>query len=76
MKRRSFLTTALSSASAATVVTIWPHAWAKNTTLYDLIIIGAGTAGLPAAIFAARRGAQVLLIDSASDIGGSEEHTS
>jgi len=70
MKRRSFLTTALSSASAATVVTIWPHAWAKNTTRYDLIIIGAGTAGLPAAIFAARRGAQVLLIDSASDIGG------
>ncbi len=36
----------------------------------DLLIVGAGTAGLPAAIFAARRGARVLLLDAAEDIGG------
>jgi fumarate reductase flavoprotein subunit len=37
---------------------------------WDLIIIGGGTAGLPAAIFAARRGARVLVIEAAPQIGG------
>ncbi len=37
---------------------------------YDLIVIGAGTAGLPAAIFTARRGGRVLLLDAAEKIGG------
>jgi fumarate reductase flavoprotein subunit len=37
---------------------------------YDLIIVGAGTAGLPAAIFAARRGARVCLIERANAVGG------
>lgn len=37
---------------------------------WDMVIVGAGTAGLPAAIFASRRGAHVLLIDSADKIGG------
>ncbi|MGE0436073.1 MAG: FAD-binding protein [Steroidobacteraceae bacterium] len=36
----------------------------------DLLIIGAGTAGLPAAIFAAGRGANVLVVDVAAQIGG------
>lgn len=39
-------------------------------TIYDVIIVGAGTAGLPAAIFAAERGAKVLVIEKASQIGG------
>jgi thioredoxin reductase len=39
------------------------------STRYDFVIVGAGTAGLPAAVFASRRGA-VLLIDAAEDIGG------
>ncbi len=43
---------------------------AEASASFDLIIIGAGTAGLPAAIFAARRGRSVLLIDAAEDIGG------
>ncbi len=38
--------------------------------MYDLIVAGAGTGGLPAAIFAARRGAKVLLMDAAQEIGG------
>ncbi len=37
---------------------------------YDIIIIGAGTAGLPAAICAAERGARVLVVEAAADIGG------
>jgi len=39
-------------------------------TSYDLIVIGAGTAGLPAAICAAQRGANVLVLEAAADIGG------
>jgi fumarate reductase flavoprotein subunit len=37
---------------------------------WDFVIVGAGTAGLPAALFAARRGARVLLIEAADKIGG------
>ncbi len=37
---------------------------------YDLIVVGAGTAGMPAAIFAARRGARVCLIERAEAVGG------
>ncbi len=37
---------------------------------YDVIVVGAGTAGLPAAICAADRGARVLVIEAAADIGG------
>jgi len=40
-----------------------------NTT-FDVIIVGAGTAGMPLAIFAAQRGGKVLLIEKASQIGG------
>lgn len=43
---------------------------AASKRVYDLIIVGAGTAGLPAAIFASRRGAHVLLLDAAPVIGG------
>lgn len=38
---------------------------------YDVAIFGAGSSGLMAAIFAARSGARVLLIEHAPDIGGS-----
>lgn len=41
-----------------------------SSTCHDFVIVGAGAAGLPAAIFASRRGARVLLIDAAEDIGG------
>ncbi len=37
---------------------------------WDLIIVGAGTAGMPAAIFAAQRGAHVLVLEAASEVGG------
>lgn len=37
---------------------------------FDLIVIGGGTAGIPAAIFAADRGARVLIVDKAQQLGG------
>ena len=37
---------------------------------FDLAVIGAGTAGLPAAITAARLGAKVVLVEAADRIGG------
>lgn len=37
---------------------------------YDLVVLGAGTAGIPAAIFAAERGARVLVVDPAMQVGG------
>lgn len=37
---------------------------------WDLIVCGAGTAGIPAAMFAAARGARVLAIEHAAEVGG------
>ncbi len=39
-------------------------------TIWDVIIVGAGSAGIPAAIFAGRRGARVLLVEADNRIGG------
>lgn len=65
LNRRSFLGT-----SAATVLASKALAQSASQTHWDLIVVGGGTAGLPAAIFAARRGAKVLLLDAASVLGG------
>ena len=69
MKRRYFLGGALGVAGAA-ALDASAAATASSPAPYDLIVIGAGTAGIPAAIFASRRGAKVLLVDAADDIGG------
>ncbi len=69
MKRREFV------GAAATLATLGP--WrlvearqAESERRHDLIVVGAGTAGIPAALFAARRGARVLMLEVAGDIGG------
>ena len=69
MKRREFV------GAAATLATLGPwrllQARQPGTAHpYDLIVVGAGTAGIPAALFAARRGARVLMLEVAGDIGG------
>jgi fumarate reductase flavoprotein subunit len=64
--RRRFVASAL----ALGVPALWARAAAAEERAWDLVVVGAGTAGLPAAIFAARRGASVLLLDAADDIGG------
>lgn len=40
------------------------------TQPYDVMVVAAGTAGLPAAIFAARRGAEVLVLEAGDRPGG------
>lgn len=40
------------------------------TDIWDLIVVGAGTTGMPAAVFAAQRGARVLVIEQSGEIGG------
>lgn len=40
------------------------------TTSWDIIVVGAGTAGMPLAIFAAQRGARVLVLEQAAEVGG------
>ena len=37
---------------------------------YDILVVGAGTAGIPCAIEAAERGARVLMVDKADRVGG------
>lgn len=41
-----------------------------QTSSFDVIVVGAGTAGIPCAVAAAEAGASVLLVDKAEDIGG------
>lgn len=43
---------------------------ADETLVWDVIIVGGGNAGIPAAIFASRRGAKVLIIEAAGQVGG------
>ena len=65
LNRRLFL-----GSSGAALLASRAKAQAASETRWDLIIVGGGTAGLPAAIFAARRGANVLLLEAASVLGG------
>ena len=44
-----------------------------NEDTYDVVVIGAGGAGLSAAIAAAEQGARVIIFESESDIGGSTQ---
>jgi glycine/D-amino acid oxidase-like deaminating enzyme len=39
-------------------------------TDWDLVVVGAGTAGIPCAVEASRRGARVLLLEKQTDVGG------
>lgn len=43
---------------------------AERTRPWDIIVVGGGNAGLPLAIFASRRGARVLVIEAAGQVGG------
>ena len=37
---------------------------------WDIVIVGAGTTGIPAAIKASERGAKVMVVDVADKVGG------
>ena len=47
-----------------------PHPLRKKTLTYDVVVIGAGMAGIPAAVAAARNGAKTVLINDRPCLGG------
>jgi fumarate reductase flavoprotein subunit len=63
----------LASAGAVAATGILPGSWSAalaSRTEWDLIVVGGGNAGLPTAIFAARRGARVLVVEAGGAVGG------
>ena len=60
----------LGSAAAGLILLSASQRRALAETDYDLIIVGGGTAGMPAAIFAAQAGGRVLLIEKGAKLGG------
>jgi len=67
LSKRRFMQT---FGAAAAMTAIGQRSAAAAQRRYDLLVIGAGTAGIPAAIFAAARGASVLVLDTAATVGG------
>jgi sarcosine oxidase subunit alpha len=51
-----------------------PDAYEKTWAHCDLLIVGAGPAGLAAALTAARSGAETILVDEGAELGGSLLH--
>lgn len=70
LAKRRFLIGAGSAAVGMSVGAAVRAADAPPSQQWDLIVVGAGTAGMPAAIFAAQRGAKVLLIEASAQLGG------
>ena len=68
LSRRRILSL-VGAAAGAGLVPRWVRASSEQQ--WDYIIVGGGNAGLPAAIFAAQRGARVLILDAATTLGGS-----
>jgi succinate dehydrogenase/fumarate reductase flavoprotein subunit len=76
LSRRNFVKTAAAGAGAAALAGLAalpaeaqarpPH-WDMQA---DVVVVGAGASGLPAAIEATERGASVILIDANFDVGG------
>ncbi len=68
LPRRSLL----KAAGAVTLLSALP--WSMRQVFaeqpFDVIVIGGGTAGIPAAIFAADRGARVVILEKAPVLGG------
>ena len=74
--RRDFVKTTAASVGAAALAGLGaepieaadvPRRWDKEA---DVVVVGAGATGLPAAIEALEEGASVILIDANSDVGG------
>lgn len=76
LSRRDFVKTTAAGVGAAALAGVGPgEAEAKGQSVKwdkeaDVVVVGAGAAGLPAAIQAAEGGASVILIDANFDIGG------
>ncbi|MBL8644816.1 MAG: FAD-dependent oxidoreductase [Rhodospirillaceae bacterium] len=69
ISKRSFLS-AVTAGAVGLAASAPGRAAAADAKPWDLIVVGGGTAGLPAAIFAAQRGARVLIVEAAGQVGG------
>lgn len=73
LSRRNFVSGAAAGIGAAALTGLSaPKAEARRNwdTDADVVVVGAGASGLPAAIEAAEHGASVILIDANFDVGG------
>ena len=75
MSRRRFLGGLVAASAIGTAALGAPRVQtldrrARQKQQWDLIVLGAGTAGMPAAIFAAQAGARVLVIEATAVTGG------
>lgn len=74
--RRNFLAIAGVGGAAAVLPGAMQEAEAAQSAKngpaapYDVLVVGGGNAGMPTAIFAAQRGAKVLILDAAGQLGG------
>ena len=68
VSRRSLLQGAAAATALASLPWSIRSAYAKQDS--SLVIIGGGTAGMVAAIFAADRGANVIVVEKAARLGG------
>jgi fumarate reductase flavoprotein subunit len=69
LNRRHFLASVGGGAAVAAGLPGTTQA-AEAAPNYDVIVVGGGNAGMPTAIFAAQRGARVLILDAAGILGG------
>jgi len=69
LSKREFLKVAGATAVAAGAAGSVGEAAGRGRR-WDLVVVGGGNAGLPAAIFAAQRGARVLIVEAAGQLGG------
>ena len=69
ISKREFLVSAGAVATATALGGVGSAAFAAGRE-YDLIVVGGGNAGLPTAIFAAQRGARVLVVEAGGAVGG------
>jgi fumarate reductase flavoprotein subunit len=69
ISKRAFLVSAGAAATAAALGGVVNAAYTAGLE-YDLIVVGGGNAGLPTAIFAAQRGANVLVVEAGGAVGG------
>lgn len=74
VSKRDFLKATATTLALASLPFTARQALAEDE--WDVIVVGGGSAGLPAAIFAAERGAKVLIIEGSHRIGGTLDRSS
>ncbi len=74
LSKRAFLAGSAATVALSTQALGVRKAVAQSAE-WDLIIVGGGTAGMPAALFATERGARVLIVDRAPQLGGTMDRS-